>query len=287
MRVNPGRSAKWVKVVRLGLQQLAKMRSGLARLDGLVLTLDGIAPDTAVATQVKSRIERGVAAGYSGQTVIQVKSDAMIWSEQEAKRKSQAAARDTDRKKEDAAKRAASLKEIQRRAAEAAAKALAEAEARQRKADEAVARRKAQAIAKQKAKEAEARHEQEALAIAARCKRELNEIVQNGTIRFEVNSNRLLPNSTSTLDKLIETYRGCPNARLEIAGHTDSTGGEQSNQSLSQNRAEAVLNYFVAKGLPRVKFSARGYGETRPRVSNDTAANRAQNRRIEFDVISN
>jgi OOP family OmpA-OmpF porin len=287
MRVNPGRSAKWVKVVRLGLQQLAKMRSGLARLDGLVLTLDGIAPDTAVATQVKSRIERGIAAGYSGQTVIQVKSDAMIWSEQEAKRKSQAAARDTDRKKEDAAKRAASLKEIQRRAAEAAAKALAEAEARQRKADEAVARRKAQAIAKQKAKEAEARHKQEALAIAARCKRELNEIVQNGTIRFEVNSNRLLPNSTSTLDKLIETYRGCPNARLEIAGHTDSTGGEQSNQSLSQNRAEAVLNYFVAKGLPRVKFSARGYGETRPRVSNDTAANRAQNRRIEFDVISN
>jgi OmpA-OmpF porin, OOP family len=287
MRVNPGRSTKWPKVVRLGLGQLAKMRSGLARLDGMVLTLDGIAPDTAVATQVKSRIERGVAAGYSGQTVIQVKSDAMIWSEQEAKRKSKAASQDAERKKENAAKRAASLKEIQRRAAEAAAKALAEAEARKRKAEEAEAQRKAEAIAKQKAKEAEARRKAEALAVAARCKRELNVIAQNGEIRFEVNSNRLTPNSTSTLDKLIETYRGCPNTRLEIAGHTDSTGSDQSNQRLSQNRAEAVLGYFVGKGLPRDKFIARGYGESQPRVPNDSAANRALNRRIEFDVISN
>ena len=297
MRITPGRSKKWTKVVRLGMEQLAKLRSGLVRLDGLVLTLDGVAPDTAVSTQVKSRIERGIPPGYNGQAFIEVKSDAMIWSEQEAKRKSQAAAAEVARKKAEDEKRAASLREVQRRAAEAAAKARAEAEERQRREAaarqqaakdarlkaEAEARRRAEELERQKAAQAEA----EARKIAANCKKELNETAGRGVIQFEVGSNRLTDSSTSTLDKLIATYRTCPGLQLEIGGHTDSTGRASDNLELSKRRAEAVLNYFVAQGLPRNKFVARGYGETRPRVSNATPANRARNRRIEFDVRTN
>lgn len=290
MRIVPARSTKWVKVVRLGIEQLAKLRSGLVRLDGLVLTLNGIAPDTAVSTQVKSRIERGIAPGYNGQAFIEVKSDAMIWSEQEAKRKSQAAAAEATRKKAVEARRAASLKEIQRRAAVAAAKARAQAEARQLR--EAAARQRAadqaqrQAIADARRLAAE-RRAAEQRAVAAKCTRQLNETAGSGTIQFEVGSNRLTDNSTDTLDKLIATYRSCPGPRLEIGGHTDSTGRASDNLELSRRRAQAVLDYFVANGLPRNKFVARGYGETRPRVPNATPADRARNRRIEFDVMTN
>lgn len=283
MRIAPGRSTKWAKVVRMGMEQLAKLRSGLVRLDGLVLTLNGVAPDTAVSTQVKSRIERGIAPGYNGQAFIEVKSDAMIWSEQEAKRKSQVAAAEAARKTAVEARRAASLKEIQRRAAVAAAKARAQAEARQLR--EAAARQRSvdearrQAAAKEKA--AEKRRTAEA------CKRQLNETVRTGTIQFEVGSNRLTGNSTETLDNLISTYRACPGLKLEIGGHTDATGRAADNLELSRRRAQAVLDYFVAKGLQRDKFVARGYGETRPLVPNTTPADRARNRRIEFDVKTN
>ena len=123
-------------------------------------------------------------------------------------------------------------------------------------------------------------------AVAARCKRELNETVANGMITFELSSDRLTRASTATLDRLIETYRNCPGAKLEISGHTDATGSDEANVKLSERRAQAVLDYFIVKGLPGDKFVARGYGKSRPRAANDTAVNRARNRRIEFDVIT-
>lgn len=296
MRISPGSSKKWTKVVRLGLEQLAKLRSGVVRLDGLVLTVNGIAPDTAVSTQVKARIKRGMPPGYTGQAFIEVKSDAMIWSEQEAKRKSDAAAAEAARKKAEEERRAASLREVQRRAADAAAKARAAAEAKQRR--EAAARRKAAQDARNRAeREAErraseqkrqeaAKAEAKARAAAAACKKELNETASRGIIQFESGSDQLTAGSTETLDRLIAAYRSCPGLQFEIAGHTDSIGGVEENLRLSQRRAEAVLEYFVSKGLPREKFVARGYGEAQPRASNASAVDRARNRRIEFDVIA-
>ncbi len=296
MRITPGSSKKWTKVVRLGLGQLAKLRSGVVRLDGLVLSLNGIAPDTAVSTQVKSRIKRGMPPGYVGQAFIEVKSDAMIWSEQEAKRKSEAAAAEAARKKAEEERRAASLREVQRRAANAAAKARAESEAKQRR--EAAARRKAaqdarieaerqaQRRAEQQRRQETARAEAKAREAPAACKNELNETASRGIIQFESGSNQLTKDSTSTLDRLIAAYRNCPGPQLEIAGHTDSVGGSEENMKLSQRRAEAVLEYFVAQGLPRDKFVARGYGEAQPRASNASPVSRARNRRIEFDVIT-
>jgi len=72
--------------------------------------------------------------------------------------------------------------------------------------------------------------------------------------------------------------------RVEVEGHTDSVGTDEYNQQLSDQRAMAVRDYLVEQGMDPSAISARGFGETRPKVSNDTAAGRQQNRRVELVV---
>ena len=74
----------------------------------------------------------------------------------------------------------------------------------------------------------------------------------------------------------------CPQTRVAVEGHTDDQGRIENNLELSQRRAEAVMQFFVSRGISLSRLSARGYGEERPLVENNTAADRARNRRIEF-----
>ena len=72
---------------------------------------------------------------------------------------------------------------------------------------------------------------------------------------------------------------------MEIGGHTDSRGDDQSNQLLSENRAKAVYTYLVDHGIDAARLSFAGYGETQPAHSNDTDEGRALNRRTEFKIV--
>jgi len=72
--------------------------------------------------------------------------------------------------------------------------------------------------------------------------------------------------------------------KVEIGGHTDDVGLDADNLSLSKRRADAVRNHLISQGVPAHHLTARGYGESRPRVTNDTEAGRARNRRTEFKV---
>ena len=116
------------------------------------------------------------------------------------------------------------------------------------------------------------------------CQQLFSELLAKGTIRFESGRATLDPDSGGLLDRLIETALRCPTANIEIAGHTDAVGEPAANQSLSEKRAQAVVDYLVKAGLPASRFTALGYGSTQPVATNDNEQGKAQNRRIEFVV---
>ena len=86
------------------------------------------------------------------------------------------------------------------------------------------------------------------------------------------------------MDKLAETMLKAKDWTLEIQGHTDDKGSEEFNLKLSENRADAVKNYLVSKGLVADTIISKGFGEIAPIVANDTDANREKNRRVEFKI---
>jgi OmpA-OmpF porin, OOP family len=103
-------------------------------------------------------------------------------------------------------------------------------------------------------------------------------------VDFEFNSTRLTTPAQQTLDEVATALSAQPELRVEIQGYTDSVGADAYNLKLSQRRADAVKFYLVSKGVNGSALSARGYGKANPLVSNDTAENRAKNRRVAFDV---
>jgi outer membrane protein OmpA-like peptidoglycan-associated protein len=104
-------------------------------------------------------------------------------------------------------------------------------------------------------------------------------------IYFDFDRSNIKPESYPVLDSIVEMFLENSEVRIEIAGHTDSDGSEAYNQNLSEERAASVLNYLVEHGVPARRLTTVGYGETRPVVPNTSAANKAQNRRIEFTVL--
>lgn len=88
----------------------------------------------------------------------------------------------------------------------------------------------------------------------------------------------------TNLDDLAASMQQNPNTQLAIIGHTDSVGSDATNQTLSQNRANAVKNYLVSKGVAASRMSSSGLGESKPVASNDSDAGRAQNRRVEVFI---
>ncbi len=104
-------------------------------------------------------------------------------------------------------------------------------------------------------------------------------------IFFNTASYELLPTSNAELDKLTALLKTNPTLRIELGGHTDNVGADAANMTLSDQRAKAVRDYVVAKGIDGARITAKGYGETKPLATNDTEEGRAQNRRTEVTVL--
>jgi len=109
---------------------------------------------------------------------------------------------------------------------------------------------------------------------------------RTGSINFAPARAKLDPGSTALLDSLYDIVSRCPDLVIEIGGHTDSQGKASWNTQLSKRRADAVAHYLQAKGIPLNRMKVAGYGEAKPLVPNNTAQNRAKNRRIEFSVMN-
>jgi len=101
-------------------------------------------------------------------------------------------------------------------------------------------------------------------------------------VLFDVDSAVLGPEAQGALDEAAQVFLEYPKTAIVIQGHTDATGTETHNQSLSERRANAVEGYFVGKGIDRSRMTSIGYGEGHPIASNDTAAARARNRRVDL-----
>lgn len=103
-------------------------------------------------------------------------------------------------------------------------------------------------------------------------------------IFFATGSFKLLPKSFKSLDEVATILKSDDLLQIQIDGHTDAQGDDAKNQALSENRAKAVKDYLVGKGVPDSRTNSTGYGETKPVADNKTAAGRAKNRRVEMTV---
>lgn len=126
---------------------------------------------------------------------------------------------------------------------------------------------------------------QQALAALAKTRTtERGFIVTLPGLFFDSGRSALKAGARNTLTKIADQLRISPDLRIAIEGHTDSVGGEQMNQALSERRAAAVRDYLVSRGFPADRMTMTGLGETAPVANNDTAAGRQQNRRVELII---
>lgn len=115
---------------------------------------------------------------------------------------------------------------------------------------------------------------------------ELPKIYTLENVHFDTGKSTLKSSSFKALNNLAEVLKNKPDLRIELSGHTDSDGSEESNQVLSQNRAEAVKNYVVKKsGIDPSRIIAKGYGESKPVATNDTAEGKQKNRRTDVEIL--
>jgi outer membrane protein OmpA-like peptidoglycan-associated protein len=112
---------------------------------------------------------------------------------------------------------------------------------------------------------------------------ELN-VVMKSDILFDVDSAALRPDSRTTLDEISGVFARYPEQTIRVQGHADATGGEEYNQALSERRAGSVRDYMVERGVASDRIEAVGFGELRPRDTNDTPEGRQLNRRVEIHV---
>ena len=104
-------------------------------------------------------------------------------------------------------------------------------------------------------------------------------------VNFETGSSRLTANAKVILNRVADALAAAPHLRVEIGGHTDAQGSDAFNLKLSDRRAQAVKDLLVSRGIDASRMTSKGYGETQPLDSNETADGRDLNRRVEMKVL--
>lgn len=104
-------------------------------------------------------------------------------------------------------------------------------------------------------------------------------------VTFDVGSYTLKPQFRTTLDQISQSMNQYPNSLIDVYGHTDSTGSDAYNQTLSENRASTVANYLTMRGVSGARIRSQGYGETMPVGDNMTDDGRRRNRRVEIKIV--
>ena len=104
-------------------------------------------------------------------------------------------------------------------------------------------------------------------------------------VTFDTDSTLIKPAFRDTLDRVAQSMVQYPDSLIDVYGHTDSTGSDPYNQTLSENRARAVADYLSSRGVSSQRLRSQGYGETRPVASNNSEEGRSANRRVEIKIV--
>ncbi|MCF4101593.1 OmpA family protein [Gillisia sp. M10.2A] len=110
---------------------------------------------------------------------------------------------------------------------------------------------------------------------------------ESSGVYFDTEKYNINAKSQETLNKLADIFKEYPNTDILVEGHTDDTGSDSYNLTLSKNRAQAVTNYMVSQGIVKGRFDTKWYGETQPKYDNTTPDGRAKNRRVELAIVAN
>jgi len=110
---------------------------------------------------------------------------------------------------------------------------------------------------------------------------------ENSGVYFDTNKYNINSDSEILLDKLANILVEYPDTNVLVVGHTDSTGADEYNMTLSKNRAYAVTNFFMQKDLGAGRFTTKWFGEEQPIADNNTVDGRAQNRRVNLAILPN
>ncbi|HLS41641.1 MAG TPA: OmpA family protein [Paenalcaligenes sp.] len=113
----------------------------------------------------------------------------------------------------------------------------------------------------------------------------VTKVVLNADTFFDFDKSTLKPEGRQVLDQVAEQVNSIELETLIATGHTDSIGAEAYNQKLSERRANSVKEYLVSKGVPADRIYTEGKGELQPVASNQTREGRAQNRRVEIEIV--
>jgi outer membrane protein OmpA-like peptidoglycan-associated protein len=106
-------------------------------------------------------------------------------------------------------------------------------------------------------------------------------------LMFKINSSEINDAYKADLTSAAEVFAKYPDTNINIEGHTDDTGKDDFNMTLSEKRAKAVADFFISKGIAASRITEKGYGETQPKYPNDSEENRQKNRRVEIGIAAN
>ncbi|WP_025740490.1 OmpA family protein [Aquimarina pacifica] len=110
---------------------------------------------------------------------------------------------------------------------------------------------------------------------------------ENSGVYFDTNKSNINSKSQASLAKLASIFKEYPDTNIIVEGHTDSTGDDTYNMTLSQKRANSVADYLVSQGITRDRLTVYAHGETLPKYDNATPEGRAKNRRVELGIVAN
>jgi len=243
-----------------------------------------------IAADKKAAEDREAKARADAAAEVQRRQEA-----EQARQQAEAAKAEALRMKQEAEKAAAEAARQKAEAEKASAAALAQQQTAEAAAAQAARDRALAQAETEKARQAAAQAESEKAQLRAQLLNQLNSILQTrdsarglivnmSDVLFDTGSYTLKPGAREKLAKISGILLAHPGLTLQIEGHTDSVGGDDFNQQLSERRADSVRDFLAEQGVPGSNITARGFGKMQPVASNDTPEGRQRNRRVELVV---